>query len=116
MTKAPVILLTLLLLACDRPSAVAPPRDDDHGRPVEAIARDLGVTPDQFREAFKLVNPAPRGQEPTRAQRERNRRVLSEALGVDPEKLDAVMDKYRPEGPNRWPPPQPNEGNPTHTP
>jgi len=25
--------------------------------------------------------------------------VLSETLGVSPEKLDAVMDKYRPEGP-----------------
>ncbi len=80
-------------------------RDDrDHGRPVEAIAKELGVTADQFREAFKKVMPAPRGTQPTQAQRQRNRHVLSEALGVDPEKLDAVMDKYRPEGPNQRPP------------
>lgn len=82
-----------------------PPKDgqaraDDGGRPVEKIAKELGVTPEQFREAFKKVKPAPKGQQPTDAQREANRKVLSEALGVSPEKLDAVMDKYRPEGPN----------------
>jgi hypothetical protein len=81
-----------------------PPRDrvdadPDHGRPVELIARDLGVTPEAFREAFKRVRPAPRGERPTHEQREQNRRVLSEALGVAPEKLDEVMDRYRPEGP-----------------
>lgn len=78
--------------------------DPDHGRPVEAVAKELGVTPEQFREAFKNVNPAPRGTEPTDAQRKQNRIALSKALGVDPEKLDAVMDKYRPEGPNKRPP------------
>jgi transposase-like protein len=78
--------------------------DSDHGRPVEAVARELGVTPQQFREAFKNVMPAPRGEEPTDEQRLRNRQVLAKALGVDPEKLDAVMDKYRPEGPNQRPP------------
>ena len=79
-------------------------QDQDHGRPVALVAKDLGVTPEQFREAFKLVTPAKRGTEPTDAQRENNRKVLSEALGVSPEKLDAVMDKYRPEGPNKRPP------------
>ncbi len=74
---------------------------EDHGRPVELIARDLGVTPEAFREAFKNVRPAPRGEQPSREQRERNRKVLSEALGVDPERLDAVMDKYRPGGPTQ---------------
>ncbi|MFG0249474.1 MAG: hypothetical protein ACF8OB_11360 [Phycisphaeraceae bacterium JB051] len=78
--------------------------DRDHGRPVEAVAKELGVTPEQFREAFKKVTPAARGTEPTEAQRKHNRQVLSEALGVDPQKLDAVMDKYRPEGPNQRPP------------
>jgi hypothetical protein len=76
-----------------------PPReDDDHGRPVAEIAKELGVTPEQFREAFKKVQPAGAGQEPTPQQRQRNRKVLSEALGVSPERLDEVMDKYRPGG------------------
>lgn len=73
-------------------------QDGDHGRPVEKVAKDLGVTLEQFREAFKKVTPAPRGELPTKAQREANRKVLSETLGVSPEKLDEVMDKYRPEG------------------
>mgnify|MGYP007046916514 FL=1 len=83
---------------------------DDPRRPVELIARDLGVTTKQFREAFKKVRPAPRGERPTEEQREANHRILIEALGVSPEKLDAVMDKYRPEGRGReWgvnPPPR----------
>lgn len=74
-------------------------QDRDHGRPVELIARDLGVTPEQFRAAFEKVRPAARGEQPTEVQRQANRKVLSETLGVAPEKLDAVMDKYRPEGP-----------------
>jgi hypothetical protein len=75
-----------------------PPDDDDHGRPVEAVARELGVTPEKFREVFKKVRPAGPGQRPTEAQRIRNRKILSEGLGVSPEKLDEVMDKYRPGG------------------
>lgn len=75
-----------------------PMEDEDHGRPVEDIARDLGVTPEQFREAFKKVRPAGPGERPTQAQRQANRKALSEALGVSPEKLDEVMDKYRPGG------------------
>jgi len=78
-----------------------PPPPDDPGRPVDLVAKDLGVTPEQFREAFKNVHPAPKGDRPTEAQRAENRKVLSEALGVSPEKLDAVMDKYRPEGPGK---------------
>ncbi len=31
--------------------------DDDHGRPVEKIAKELGVTPEKFREVFKRVQP-----------------------------------------------------------
>jgi hypothetical protein len=75
-----------------------PPDDEDHGRPVEAVAKELGVTPEKFREVFKKVRPAGPGQRPTEAQRIRNRKILSEGLGVSPEKLDEVMDKYRPGG------------------
>ena len=70
----------------------------DHGRPVAAVARELGVTPEAFRAAFRLVTPAAPGALPTDAQREHNRKVLAEALGVSPELLDTVMDKYRPGG------------------
>ena len=84
---------------CDGDRADVNLHPEDNGRPVELVARDLGVTPEAFREAFKNVQPAPHGEQPTREQRERNRNVLSEALGVDPERLDAVMDKYRPGGP-----------------
>src|SRR5260221_583320 len=76
--------------------APRPPEDEDHGRPVAQVARELGVTPEQFRAAFRKVHPAPRGERPTEAQRQANRKVLSESLGVSPERLDAVMDKYRP--------------------
>jgi hypothetical protein len=91
--QAAFVLLLSISCGCSRTQ-----RDDDHGRPVEQIAHDLGVTPEQFREAFKKVKPAPHGERPTEAQREANRKVLSESLGVSPEKLDEVMDKYRPEG------------------
>ena len=89
----------LFALACAMAagSAIAQsPPDPDHGRPVELVARDLGVTPEQFREAFKKVRPAPRGELPTESQRKANRKARAEALGVSPERLDAVMDKYRP--------------------
>jgi hypothetical protein len=89
------------ILTAEQMQQIARPRrpeDDDHGRPVAQIAKELGVTPEQFREAFKKVQPAGAGQEPTQQQRQRNRKVLSEALGVSPERLDEVMDKYRPGG------------------
>ena len=56
------------------------------------------MTPEKFREVFKKVRPAGPGQRPTEAQRRRNRKVLSEGLGVSPERLDEVMDEYRPGG------------------
>lgn len=82
-------------------------QDEDHGRPVALVARDLGVTPEQFRAAFRKVHPAGAGQEPTEAQRRANRKALSESLGVSPERLDAVMDKYRPGGRGTNGPPRP---------
>jgi len=85
-------------------------REDDHGRPVALVAHDLGVTPEQFRAAFRKVHPAGAGQEPTEAQRRANRKVLSESLGVSPERLDAVMDKYRPGGRGTNGPPPPDGG------
>lgn len=74
------------------------PQDEDRGRPVAQVAKELGVTPEQFRAAFRKVRPARPGEQPTEAQRQANRKVLSESLGVSPERLDQVMDKYRPGG------------------
>lgn len=73
-------------------------QDEDHGRPVAQIAKELGVTPEQFRAAFQKVHPAGPGERPTQEQRIANRTALSQALGVSPERLDEVMDKYRPGG------------------
>ncbi|MGG2362820.1 hypothetical protein ACE4Z5_28455, partial [Salmonella enterica] len=56
--------------AQQKPAPPPPPVEGD--RPVEAITRDLGVTPEQFREAFRKVQPAPKGQRPTPEQRARN--------------------------------------------
>ena len=105
---AGAVTLGVLLCLSSARAQVAPPQDEDHGRPVAAVARELGVTPEQFRAAFRKVHPAGRGQEPTQAERQANRRVLSESLGVSPERLDEVMDKYRPGGRGTNGPPRPN--------
>ena len=64
-------------------SAIAQsPPDPDHGRPVELVARDLGVTPEQFCAGFKKVRPAPRGELPTESQRKANRKARAEARRV----------------------------------
>ena len=54
-----VVALLFVLVAGCAPSG----SDEDHGRPVEKIAKDLGVTPEEFREAFKKVKPAQRGEQ-----------------------------------------------------
>lgn len=100
-----------------RPPGGRPPReganglqDEDHGRPVEQVAKELGVTPEKFREVFKKVRPAGPGQQPTEEQRQANRKILSEGLGVSPERLDEVMDKYRPGGKTNQGPRPPQGG------
>ncbi len=82
-------------------------RNEDGGRPVDQVARELGVSPEKFREVFRKVRPAGPGQRPTEAQRRQNRKILSEGLGVSPERLDEVMDKYRPGGRGDNGPPRP---------
>ncbi|HVX14987.1 MAG TPA: hypothetical protein VHC22_27600 [Pirellulales bacterium] len=70
----------------------------DRGRPVALVAGALGVSADVFREAFSHVRPAPAGQEPDRAQVQRNKSALLGALakyGVTNDELDRVSDYYR---------------------
>lgn len=62
------------------------------GRPVDLIAHDLGVTPEQFNAAVNKVPPLPPGQLPTEA----HKKQFASALNVSVEKLDMVMEKYRP--------------------
>ena len=65
---------------------------DRKGRPVDQIAQDLGITPEQFNAAVDKVPPPPRGQPPTEA----HKKQFATALNVSVEKLDTVMEKYRP--------------------
>ena len=63
------------------------------GPPVKLIARDLGLTAEQFQQtADKLLPRFPQGP-PTEAQKER----FATALDVSVERLDSVMEKYRPD-------------------
>ena len=76
---------------------------DDPNRPVNAISKDLGVTPDQFRACFSNVNPAPRGSMPEGNQKHANKAVLLNCLqkanpSITNSSLDQVMDRYRPGG------------------
>jgi hypothetical protein len=77
-------------------------RDDPH-RPVNAISKDLGVTPDQFRTCFSNVNPAHPGEMPDGKQKHVNKAVLLTCLqqsnpSITNDSLDQVMDRYRPGG------------------
>lgn len=76
---------------------------DDPQRPVNAISKDLGVTPDQFRDCFSNVNPASRGAMPGGDQKHANKSVLLSCLqkansSITNLSLDQVMDRYRPGG------------------
>jgi hypothetical protein len=70
----------------------------DHGRPVVLIAAALKVKPEEFRQAFSKVKPAPGGQHPDPEQVRKNKAVLMaalEPLGVTNERLDEVSNWYR---------------------
>jgi len=76
--------------------------DNDPNRPTGKIAADLGIEEAVFIECFKPVNPEP-GKYPTGAQQRANKALLLPCLqaanpAITNDKLDAVMDKYRPEG------------------
>lgn len=93
---------TLLVVTAGNAEAQRMLRNDPN-RPVEAISRDLGVTPDQFVACFWNVNPAPRGVKATSAREHANKAILLPCLqkanpSITNASLDAVMDKYRPEG------------------
>lgn len=77
---------------------------NDPKRPVDKISHDLGVTKAQFIECFSHVNPTPGGNRPESTQRvHANKSVLLPCLqkanpNITNDRLDAVMDRYRPGG------------------
>jgi hypothetical protein len=81
--------------------ALAAPGD----RPTDLIAADLEIPEQAFIECFANVRPDP-GHNPSGARQHANKAVLLPCLQkANPEitnaGLDAVMDRYRPEGPIR---------------
>jgi len=63
------------------------------GPPIGAIARELGTTPEQFRQATDRFLPHCPDGPPTEAQKQQ----AATALNVSVERLDTVMEKYRPD-------------------
>jgi hypothetical protein len=80
---------------------------NDFGRPVVLMAAALGVTPEQFREAFSGVRPA-RGRGPTGEEQRKNKEALMRVLaplGVTNQRMDEVANYYRfrPQDGELWP-------------
>jgi hypothetical protein len=79
------------------------PLKNDPRRPVAKIAADLGVTQEQFTACFSNVKPAPQGTRASAVRERANKAILLPCLreanpAITNARLDAVMDKYRPEG------------------
>ena len=63
------------------------------GPPIALIAQDLGTTPEQFQQvADRFLPHCPHGP-PTEAQK----RQVATTLNISVERLDTVMEKYRPD-------------------
>lgn len=104
-TKTTVIatICTLTTLTMGFNAQAAQLRNDPN-RPTGLISADLGVGEDQFVKCFWDVEPEVNGK-PSGQKQRMNKAILLPCLqqanaGITNEKLDAVMDKYRPEGPN----------------
>jgi len=92
----PLLCLGSAAYAASTPQAVL----DDPNRPVEAVAAELGVTPLQFATCFAGVTPARTAVELNDARETDNKAILLPCLrainpGIDNDRLDAVMDRYR---------------------
>lgn len=67
--------------------------DEPSPPPIDLIARDLGMTAEQFQQTADKLLPSFRHGPPTEAQKQR----FALALDVSVEQLDSVMEKYRPD-------------------
>jgi hypothetical protein len=98
------LLLLVVLLGGIGPSFAANEvMRDDPKRPVDKISKDLGIQPEQFRQCFSNVSPAPAGQRPESDRTQANKAVLLSCLqkanpAITNDSLDTVMDRYRPGG------------------
>ena len=95
--------LLCLLLVFGMASAAPAPMNNDPKRPVKAISHDLGVKPAEFIACFRQVHPAQQGEHPSQMRVHANKAVLLTCLqqanpAITNEKLDQVMDRYRPGG------------------
>ena len=73
--------------------AKSPP---DRGPPLGLIARDLGTTPEHFKQVADKVLPRPPIGTPHRPPTEAQKLQVAIALDVSVERLDRVIAKYRP--------------------
>jgi len=76
--------------------------DNDPNRPTREIASELDIEEAAFIDCFQPVIPEP-GKNPTGARQRANKAILLPCLqranpSITNDRLDAVMDKYRPEG------------------
>lgn len=80
---------TLVFAAIIGPGLHSEPK----GPPIGLIARDLGTTPEHFQQIADRLLPRHPSAPPTEAQKVR----VANALDVSVERLDTVMEKYRPD-------------------
>ena len=93
------IRISLLLVSLLTFNAYA---DNDPNRPVNKISQDLGISAAQFRECFMPIRPE-KNKRPSKHRQQQNKALLLPCLQkynpqITNERLDQVMDKYRPEG------------------
>ncbi len=96
-------LFALTLLSVPATSSAQELLRNDPQRPTDKIAADLGITQAEFVACFANVNPA-MDHAPTGARQQDNKAILLPCLQaanptITNDRLDAVMDSYRPEGP-----------------
>lgn len=77
---------------------------NDPNRPTDKISADLGISEEIFITCFSDVRPEQNGK-PSGAKQRMNKAILLPCLqkanaSITNDKLDQVMDRYRPEGPN----------------
>ncbi len=105
MKRAIALTLALATAALASPSSAQNLLRNDPQRPTDKIAADLGVTQDQFEACFWNVNPD-MAHAPSGDTQRANKSILLPCLqkanpDITNDRLDAVMDSYRPEGPLR---------------
>ena len=85
----------LVIAACSLTflAIVGPVRHADAGPPIAQIAQDLGTTPEAFRQATSGIAHHPQAGPPSETQKE----LIAAALDVSVERLDPVMETYRPD-------------------